>query len=70
MTSHVERAVAERIAAARRKAERKKRRREELAAARTAGVARRHTAKLRHQTEQRSADDPTVMTFPEEGRAS
>ncbi|MDU8998197.1 hypothetical protein [Streptomyces mirabilis] len=49
MTSHVEQAVAERIAAARRKAEEKKRIREELAAARTAGLARRNARRLRNQ---------------------
>ena len=48
MTSHVEAEVQRRIAAARRKAENDKRLREELAAARAAGLAKRHAAKLRH----------------------
>lgn len=46
MTSHVERAVQERIAAAKRKAEEQRRRREELAVVRRAGLAARHRAKL------------------------
>ncbi|MFD4790538.1 hypothetical protein ACFWN1_26495 [Streptomyces sp. NPDC058459] len=46
MTSHVEQQVAARIAAAKAKAERERQQREELAAARRAGVARRHAAKL------------------------
>ncbi|WP_329057615.1 hypothetical protein OG511_20340 [Streptomyces sp. NBC_01453] len=47
MTSHIEQAVAARIAAARRKAEQKKRRRAELAEARAHGLASRHAAKMR-----------------------
>lgn len=43
--------VAAKIEAARRKAENDKRLREELAAARTAGLAKRHAAKLRRLAE-------------------
>lgn len=46
MTSHVEQQVAARIAAAKAKAEADRRRRAELAAARQAGLVRRHAAKL------------------------
>jgi hypothetical protein len=47
MTSHVDRAIAERIARVRAEAERKRQERAELAARRTAGLAKRHAAKLR-----------------------
>jgi hypothetical protein len=43
--------VAARIEAARRKAEQQKQARAELARRRTAGLARRHAAKLRHLAE-------------------
>ncbi|WP_405489110.1 hypothetical protein [Streptomyces sp. NBC_00096] len=46
--SHVENAVAARIAAARWRAAENKRRREELAEARRRGLARRHAQKLRN----------------------
>lgn len=49
MTSHVEEQIQQRIARARAEEERKRREREELAAARTAGIARRHAAKLNRQ---------------------
>ncbi|WP_405994048.1 hypothetical protein [Streptomyces sp. NBC_00986] len=67
MTSHVEQAVAARIAAAHRKAEEQKRRREELAAARASGVAKRHAQKLYRQAhaEQQRTEDP----MPREPRA-
>ncbi|MGW2620350.1 hypothetical protein [Streptomyces sp. NPDC001500] len=51
MTSHVERQVAARIAAAKAKAEAEKRRRAGLAAARRAGLAKRHAQKLRRLAE-------------------
>jgi hypothetical protein len=46
VTSHVDRAIAERIARVRAEAERKRQEREELAARRAAGLAKRHAAKL------------------------
>ena len=48
MTSHVDRAIAERIARVRAEEERKRKQREELARRRAAGIAKRHAAKLRH----------------------
>jgi hypothetical protein len=51
VTSHVEEQIAARIAAAKRKVEQEKQRRAELAAARQAGLARRHAAKLRRLAE-------------------
>lgn len=48
-TSAIEQAVAARIAAARRRSEDMLRQRAELAAARRAGLAKRHAAKLRNQ---------------------
>lgn len=51
MTSHVEQAVAARIAAARQKAEEQKRRRAELAAARQKGLALRRAQRLRNLAE-------------------
>jgi hypothetical protein len=59
MISHVERAVAERIAAARRREAEKQQQRAEFAAARAVGVARRHAQKLA-----RSQQDPA--TNPED----
>lgn len=47
MSSHVEQAVAARIAAAKRKDEQRKRRREELAERRKYGLQARHAAKMR-----------------------
>lgn len=47
MTSHVEQAIAARIARVRREAERKRQQREELAAARAKGLTQRHAQKLR-----------------------
>lgn len=60
MASHVEQAVAARIAAAKRRAEEQQRQREELAAARAAGVARRHAQKLFRQAHAQSQtpEDP------------
>ncbi|WP_269858754.1 hypothetical protein [Streptomyces sp. RPT161] len=58
-----------RIEEARRKVEAARKRRAELGAARQAGLARRHAAKLHHQAEQQ-ADDQAVMTNPEESQAS
>ncbi|MFC9637136.1 hypothetical protein ACFTZF_01130 [Streptomyces mirabilis] len=49
MTSHVENEIQARIARVRAEQERKRLERAELAAARKAGVARRHSAKLRRQ---------------------
>ncbi|WPO69920.1 hypothetical protein [Streptomyces sp. KN37] len=46
MTSHVEQQIQARIEAARRRLEADRRRRAELAAARQAGLARRHAQKL------------------------
>jgi hypothetical protein len=46
VVSHVEQAVAARIAAARRRTEDMRRQRAELAAARKRGLAKRHAAKL------------------------
>lgn len=59
-TSHVEQQITARIQAARRRTEDMRRQRAELAAARKAGLARRHAAKLRHlaEREQRQADEP------------
>ncbi|AZQ35941.1 hypothetical protein EJ357_22690 [Streptomyces cyaneochromogenes] len=51
MTSHVEQQIQARIARAKAEAERKRQQREELAAARTAGLAKRHAAKLRRLAE-------------------
>ncbi|WP_327319282.1 hypothetical protein [Streptomyces sp. NBC_01235] len=59
MSSHVEQAVAARIAAARRKAEAERKRRAEFAAARQAGLAKRHAAKLLHLAET-SLDNRTL----------
>ncbi|MEH0637305.1 hypothetical protein QBA35_28940 [Streptomyces bottropensis] len=50
-TSHVEQAVAARIAAAKRRTEDMRRQRAELAAARRAGLARRHARKLKNLTD-------------------
>lgn len=47
--SHVEQAVAARIAAAKAKIQAAKQRREDLAQARRRGLARRHAQKLRNQ---------------------
>jgi hypothetical protein len=52
--------IRERIEAARRKAENDKRRREELAAARAAGLAKRHVQKLRRLAEKGRALAPTL----------
>ncbi|QIY72058.1 hypothetical protein HEP84_25820 [Streptomyces sp. RLB1-33] len=49
MTSHVEQQIQERIARVRAEEERKRQQREELAAARTAGLARRNARRLRNQ---------------------
>ncbi len=49
--SHVEAEVQRRIAAAKAKAEAAQRRRQELATARAAGLARRHSQKLRRLAE-------------------
>ncbi|WP_269857956.1 hypothetical protein [Streptomyces sp. RPT161] len=54
------------IEEARRKVEAARKRRTELDAARQAGLARRHAAKLRHQAE----TDQTAMTNTSEGQAS
>ena len=51
MTSHVENEIQRRIARARAEEERKRKQREELAAARQAGLARRHAQKLRRLAE-------------------
>lgn len=59
MTSHVEQAVAARIAAARRRTEDMRRQRAELAAARKRGLAQRHAAKLRNL---RGAEDHAGVT--------
>ncbi|MFD9651732.1 hypothetical protein [Streptomyces mirabilis] len=48
MTSHVEQQIQARIARVRAEQERKRQQRAELAAARTAGLARRHAQKLRN----------------------
>lgn len=58
MTSHVEQQIAARIARVRAEEERKRQQREELAAARTAGLRRRHAAKLRRQAEQVLRESP------------
>ncbi|MER6351242.1 hypothetical protein ABT186_05170 [Streptomyces sp. NPDC001634] len=60
MTSHVEQAVAARIQVAKRRTEDMRRQRAELAAARKAGVARRHASKLYRQA---SAGDAPVKTY-------
>ncbi|MGX9919468.1 hypothetical protein ACWIG4_06395 [Streptomyces sp. NPDC002248] len=52
MTSHVDLAVQERIAAAKRKAEEKRRRRAQLAERRQYGLAARHAAKMRRWDEE------------------
>jgi regulator of protease activity HflC (stomatin/prohibitin superfamily) len=57
-SSAVERAIAERIAAARRREAERKQQREELAAARTAGVARRHAQKLYRQAASTTEETP------------
>lgn len=49
MSSHVENEIQARIARVRAEGERRRQQREELAAARTAGVARRHAQKLYRQ---------------------
>ncbi|MEU5633535.1 hypothetical protein ACH47C_26945 [Streptomyces rishiriensis] len=59
MSSHVEQAIAARIARVRAEEERKRAERAEFAAARTAGLARRHAQKLHHQTA-RSPEETTV----------
>lgn len=60
MTSHVEQQIAARIARVRAEEERKRKQREELAAARAAGVARRHAQKLYRQAHAQSqtTEDP------------
>ncbi|MCQ4043854.1 hypothetical protein ACFOSC_26605 [Streptantibioticus rubrisoli] len=58
-----------RIEEARRKVEAARKRRAELGAARQAGLARRHAAKLHRQAEQQ-ADEQGVMTNGEEAQAS
>ncbi|MGW3193703.1 hypothetical protein ACWDBD_03765 [Streptomyces sp. NPDC001118] len=65
MTRHVDLAIAERMARVAAEKERKRLEREELAAARAAGLRRRHASKLQRQAE-RQADEQTVMTCPEE----
>lgn len=60
MTSHVEQAVAARIAAAKRRTENMRRQRTELAAARKRGLAARHAQKLANL---HRAEDHADMTF-------
>lgn len=63
MTSHVDRAIAERIARVRAEEERKRKQREELAAARAVGLARRHAGKLRRLAELGNQLAPTLDPF-------
>jgi excinuclease UvrABC ATPase subunit len=58
MTSHVEQAIAARIARVRAEQEAKQRMREEFAAARAAGVAQRHARKLYRQTAHSTEETP------------
>ncbi|MGQ4402532.1 hypothetical protein ACN6K4_003314 [Streptomyces hayashii] len=57
--SHVEQQVAARIAAAKRRAQEEKERRAQFAAARAAGLVRRHRQKLAHLAEA-SPDNATL----------
>jgi hypothetical protein len=66
---NVEDVIRVRIEEAARKVAAARQRRAEFAAARQAGLARRHAAKLRHQAEQQ-ADDQSVMTNPQEDQPS
>ena len=66
MTSHVEQAVAARIAAARRRTEDMRRQRAELAAARKRGLATRHAQKLANL---READDQADTATVDEDQA-
>lgn len=63
MTSHVEAQITARIQAARRRTEDMRRQRAELAAARKAGLARRHAAKLRHL---KDAEQRAQQQLPDE----
>ncbi|WP_367324814.1 hypothetical protein [Streptomyces sp. HUAS ZL42] len=68
MTSHVERAIAERIARARAEAERKRKEREEFAARRAAGLIARHRAKLARLGQQLAPTyDPDNTTLAASG---
>lgn len=58
MSSHVENEIQARVARVRAEAERKRQEREELAEARSAGVARRHAAKLRHLSQ--NSEEPAM----------
>jgi hypothetical protein len=60
VSSHVEQQIAARIARARAEEERKRQQREELAAARQAGLARRHAQKLRRLAEKGAELVPTL----------
>ncbi|MFE4408356.1 GNAT family N-acetyltransferase [Streptomyces sp. NPDC056821] len=62
MTSHVDQAVAARIAAARLKREQQRQQRAELAAARAAGLVARHRAKLQRLTEDATPTHGETMT--------
>lgn len=65
MTSHVEAQITARIQAARRRTEDMRRQRTELAAARKAGLARRHAAKLRALAE---AEQRAQQQLPGDGQ--
>ncbi|WP_020117567.1 hypothetical protein [Streptomyces canus] len=65
MTSHVEAAIAARIARVRAEEERKRQEREEQATRRAAGLAKRHAAKLRALGRQLAPTlDPFTNTSP------
>ncbi|MFJ5155756.1 hypothetical protein ACIQCF_30130 [Streptomyces sp. NPDC088353] len=61
MSSHIENEIQARIARVRAEAERKRQERAELAAARTAGLARRHAQRLRNQTHTSEEDAPVKI---------
>ncbi|MEH0582820.1 hypothetical protein QA942_01400 [Streptomyces sp. B21-106] len=60
MVSHIEQQIQARIARVRAEEERKRQQREELAAARTAGLAKRHVAKLRALAEKGRSLAPPI----------
>lgn len=62
MTSHVERQIAARIAAARQKRAQRRRQRAELDEARELGLEARHTVKMRRWAEE--DDDPNLPGIP------
>ncbi|MFI0134751.1 hypothetical protein [Streptomyces luteogriseus] len=63
-TSHVERQIQARIAAAKVRVQAAKKRRDELSAARRRGLAHRHAQKLRNQAQRRDQTPEPPRTEP------